>query len=277
MKINEEVAGLLEKVREKGPLVHHLTNYVTVNDCANITLAIGASPVMADDINEVKEMVSLASSLVINIGTLNSRTVEAMLEAGKKANELGIPVVLDPVGAGATPYRTEVAKRILENINLSVVRGNISEIKVLYGIDTITKGVDAAESIAADSDKLTEEKEFAKAVAKKLNTVIAITGAVDIISDGEKLYTIENGHKIMSKVTGTGCMCTSLIGSFLGAGEDNLLAALSGVVSMGIAGEKANKKVEVENSGTGSLKVYILDEIYKLNEETILSRGKIYE
>ncbi|MEQ8199270.1 MAG: hydroxyethylthiazole kinase [Clostridiaceae bacterium] len=277
MKINKKIGLLLEKIREKGPLVHHLTNYVTVNDCANITLAIGASPVMADDINEVKDMVSLASSLVINIGTLNSRTVESMLAAGKKANERGIPVILDPVGAGATPYRTEVAKKILGDIKLSVIRGNISEIKALCGLDSVTKGVDAAEAISHDKDKISAEMDFARKAAKKLKAVIAITGAIDIITNGESLYTVENGHKIMSRVTGTGCMCSSLIGSCLGTGEDILTAALSGVAAMGIAGEVAYEKVKEKNLGTGSLKVYIIDEIFKINKETIIKRGKIYE
>ena len=143
MDIKTYIGNLLENVRERAPLVHHITNYVTVNDCANITLSIGASPVMADDINEVEAMTSIASSLVINIGTLNSRTVECMIKAGKKANEVGIPVILDPVGAGATPYRTKVAKTIMDNIELAVIRGNLSEIKTLYGINTKTKGVDS--------------------------------------------------------------------------------------------------------------------------------------
>jgi len=277
LKINKKIGLLLEKIREKGPLVHHLTNYVTVNDCANITLAIGASPVMADDINEVKDMVSLASSLVINIGTLNSRTVESMLAAGKKANERGIPVILDPVGAGATPYRTEIAKKILGDIKLSVIRGNISEIKALCGLDSVTKGVDAAEAISDDKDKISAEMDFARKAAKKLKAIIAITGAIDIITNGECLYTVENGHKIMSRVTGTGCMCSSLIGSCLGTGEDSLTAALSGVAAMGIAGEVAYEKVKEKNLGTGSLKVYIIDEIFKINKETIIKRGKIYE
>lgn len=277
MEINKKIVELLEKVKEKNPLVHHITNYVTVNDCANITLAIGGSPVMAEDINEVCDMVSLASSLVINIGTLNSKSVESMLEAGKRANELNIPVVLDPVGAGATSYRTETAKRIIGEIKLAVIRGNLSEIKTLYGIEGKTKGVDADESISVDGGELEHEKEMARDLAKKLNTTVAITGAIDIITDGKVLYTVENGHKIMSKVTGTGCMCTSLIGSFLGAGDNNLLAALSGIVSMGIAGEIAYESLDKNKGGTGTLKVKILDAIYNLSEVTIMKRSEINE
>lgn len=276
MEVNKKISELLFKLREKSPLVHHITNYVTVNDCANITLAIGASPVMADDINEVLDMVSIASSLVLNIGTLNERTVKAMILAGKRANELNIPVVLDPVGAGATAYRTETAKRILNEIKLSVIRGNLSEIKTLYGIKTQTKGVDSVESICVNLDGFSKVKALAKDFAKRLDTVVAITGAVDIISDGNSIYAVENGHKIMSKVTGTGCMSTSLIGSYLGAGEDNLLAALAGVVSMGIAGEIAYEELS-EKQGSASLKVNIIDAIYNLSEAIIEERGKINE
>jgi hydroxyethylthiazole kinase len=275
VEINKRIIELLKDVKGKNPLVHHITNYVTVNDCANITLAIGGSPVMADDINEVRDMVSLASSLVINIGTLNSKSVDSMIEAGKRANELSIPVILDPVGAGATPYRTETAKRIISELKLAVIRGNLSEIKTLYGIETKTKGVDACDYDSGNSNEFTDEKEMAKAFAN--NTVIAITGAVDIITDGKTLYTVENGHKIMCKVTGTGCMCTSLIGSFIGSGDDNLLAALAGVMSMSMAGEVAYEDLDKNKEGTGTLKVKIIDAIYNLSEATIMERSKINE
>lgn len=277
MEINKKLIELLCSVKEKNPLVHHITNYVTVNDCANITLAIGASPVMGEDINEVCDLVSLASALVINIGTLNSISVESMLLAGKKANELNIPVILDPVGAGATPYRTQTAKKIINEVKLAVLRGNLSEIKTLYGIEAKTKGVDACESVSVNGNELVEEKDMARAIANQFNTVVAITGAVDIITDGKVLYSVENGHKIMSKVTGTGCMCTSLIGSYLGAGENNLIAALAGIVSMGIAGEIANDGLVKYLDGTGTLKVKILDAIYNLSEADITKRSKINE
>lgn len=276
MEVCKKIGEYLNSLREKKPLVHHITNYVTVNDCANITLAIGASPVMADDINEVCDMVSLSSSLVINIGTLNSRTVESMIAAGKIANELNIPVILDPVGAGATAYRTDTARRIMDEVKLAVIRGNLSEIKTLYGIKTQTKGVDTAESIYSGGDKLIEAKNIAKDFANKISTVVAITGAVDIVTDGKIVYSVENGHEIMSKVTGTGCMCTSLIGSYLGAGDDNLTAALAGVVSMGIAGEVAYERLD-KHEGTGSLRINIIDAIYILSEEIIIKRGKINE
>lgn len=275
MDIKVYIGDLLEKVREGAPLVHHITNYVTVNDCANITLGIGASPVMADDINEVEDMTSIASSLVINIGTLNSRTVECMLKAGKKANELGIPVILDPVGAGATPYRTKVAKTIMDNIELAVIRGNLSEIKTLYGINTKTRGVDSLDYTSI-KDELEKAKLLAKEFSKRVGSIIAITGAVDIVTDGNIIYTVENGHKIMSKITGAGCMCSSLIGSYLGTHEDNLLAALSGVVSMAISGELAYESLK-EGEGTGTFKVRLMDNIYNLSKEVIEKRGKINE
>lgn len=275
MDIKTYIGNLLENVRERAPLVHHITNYVTVNDCANITLSIGASPVMADDINEVEAMTSIASSLVINIGTLNSRTVECMIKAGKKANEVGIPVILDPVGAGATPYRTKVAKTIMDNIELAVIRGNLSEIKTLYGINTKTKGVDSLYDTSI-KDELEKGKLLAKDFSKRVGSIIAITGAVDIVTDGKMIYTVENGHKIMSKITGTGCMCSSLIGAYLGTNEDNLLAALSGVVSMGISGELAYESLK-EGEGTGTFKVKLMDNIYNLPKEVIEKRGKINE
>lgn len=272
-----KVIDLLAKLREEKPLVHHITNYVTVNDCANITLAIGASPVMADDINEVEEMVSMASSLVLNIGTLNERTIHSMLAAGKKANGLNIPIVLDPVGVGATYYRTETAKRLIKELNISVIKGNISEISTLYGMDARTKGVDAEENGDVSENDIQSKIEIAKKLASNLNCVIAITGAIDIITDGTKVYTVENGDAIMSRITGTGCMCASLIGSFCAVSSNALEGALAGVLSMGIVGEIAKEKIGISHKGTGSLKVEIMDGIYNLNKDIIAKRGKVYE
>jgi len=277
MEINNKIITLLNKLREKTPLVHQITNYVTVNDCANITLAIGASPVMADDINEASEMVSISSSLVLNIGTLNSRSVESMIKAGIRANELKIPVILDPVGAGATSYRTETCKRIISEVRLAVIRGNLSEIKTIYGIESKTKGVDSSESLSVDSDEFSKGKRMAIALANKLETIIAITGEVDLITDGKTLYTVSNGHKIMSKVTGTGCMCTAVIGSYLGAGDNNLIATLAGIVSMGIAGEIAHESLDKNSEGPGTFRVKMLDAIYNLSETEIMERSKINE
>lgn len=277
--ITESCINALQNIKEKSPLVHHITNYVTVNDCANITLAIGGSPVMADDVNEVLDMVSLASSLVINIGTLNSRTVEAMLLAGKRANQLNIPVVLDPVGAGATPYRTQTAKRIIEEIKLSVIRGNLSEIKTLCGLKAATRGVDSGETMELGlNDKEYKVKQLAemiKPLAKELNCILAVTGATDVITDGQQVVYIENGHPIMSKITGTGCMCTSLIGSYLAANKDIFIATVTAIATMGICGEIAYENLK-DGEGTGSFRTRLLDAVSNFSEEHILKRNKIH-
>jgi hydroxyethylthiazole kinase len=275
MEACSRIAALLLFLREEKPLVHHITNYVTANDCANITLAIGASPVMADDINEVQDITAISSALVINLGTLSKQRLESMLAATKKANELGIPIVLDPVGVGATAFRLEAAKRIISQIKISVIRGNLSEIKALRGMNSKSKGVDTSEVLGCGKND--EAAAVAKTLACELNASVAITGAVDLVTDGSRLFRLENGNSLMSKVTGTGCMCTSLIASFLGAGGDNLTAALAGVVSMGIAGDIAFKRLDTSFEGTGSLKVYIHDAIYKLSPQDIVNRGNIYE
>lgn len=269
--ITSNIAKILGEVRIKKPLVHNITNYVTVNDCANVTLAIGASPIMADDIGEVVEITSISAALVINIGTLNQRTVEAMLCSAKKANELGIPVVLDPVGAGASTLRNKTTEDILSKVKISVLRGNMSEISFIAGLGGTTKGVDASESDLQSKDGVA----IASTVAKKLGCVVAITGATDIISDGERVVTISNGHKMLSNVTGTGCMTTALVGAFCGASEDIFVATLGGIASMGIAGEIAYEKAG--EKGTGSFHIAIIDAISKMTPDVILERAKINE
>lgn len=272
--IAQKVVELLNRLKNKKPLIHNITNYVTVNDCANILLAIGASPIMADDLKESADITSIASALVINIGTLNERTIESMIASGKKANELNIPVVLDPVGAGASSFRNETTKRILEEIKISVLRGNMSEIKFIAGLESETKGVDASESdLKSDSD---EGIRVAKSLAKRFNCTVAITGVCDIVSDGEKSVTIENGTKMLSNVTGTGCMTTALVGGYLGAcetKEDLFIAAVSGIVSMGICGEIAEERAG--NIGLGSFHMAIIDAVSNLDEDILLNRNKI--
>ena len=268
--ITSDAAELINIIRDKKPLIHNITNYVTVNDCANVVLAIGASPIMADDIEEAAEITSISSALVINIGTLNHRTVESMLSSGKKANELGIPVVFDPVGAGASSLRNRTTETILSEVKISVLRGNVSEISFIAGLGSNTKGVDAS-----DKDSNKEGAAVAASVARKLGCVVAITGAVDIISDGERIVKISNGHKMLSNVTGTGCMTTALVGAFCGASTDNFTAAVGGVVSMGIAGEIAYEKAG--DAGTGSFHIAIIDAISKLTKNNISERAKINE
>lgn len=261
----DKIAEDLEKIREIKPLVHHLTNYVVMNETANTTLAIGALPVMAHAQDEVEEMVNLAGALVINIGTLEPYWIESMILAGKKANELGIPVVLDPVGAGATRLRTETAKRILNEIKVAVVRGNAGEISVLSGFGGKVKGVESEEAGG-------EVKEVAKKLSSDYGLVTAITGKVDVVTDGNSGYQVENGHEMLSRITGTGCMATTVIGAFLGVQKDYLLAAAGGLVAFGIAGEKAAKGNEGK---PGSFQVALFDALANLSLDDIKKMGRV--
>ena len=266
---------MLNNVREKSPLIHNITNYVTVNDCANVLLACGGAPIMADDENEVEEITSICGGLNINIGTLNARTINSMLLAGKKANELGHPVVLDPVGAGASALRTSTAYKLIENIDFSVLRGNISEIKTLANGEGSTKGVDADVADAVTEENLPQAVAFAKAFAKKTGAVIAITGAIDIVADSEKAYCIYNGNKMMSSVTGTGCMLSAISAAYVTANPENKLEAEAAAVCvMGICGEIAYERL-TEKDGNSSYRNYIIDAIYNLDGETLENRAKI--
>ncbi len=257
----------LSAIKEKKPLVHHITNYVTVNDCANITLAIGASPVMADDEQEVTDMVSYAAALVLNIGTLNSRTVNAMLKAGQKAKNMGIPVIFDPVGVGATNFRSETAKMILRELSPTVIRGNMSEIKILAGQNVVIKGVDSV----ADS---TDGVRIARELSEKLRCIVAITGPTDIVCSPDRLCFIDNGHPMLTDVTGTGCMTTSLIGAYCGAGKDYFISTAAGIMTMGLAGELAYRSL-LPADGVGTFKQRLFDSVYCLTPEMINEGGKI--
>jgi Hydroxyethylthiazole kinase, sugar kinase family len=264
---------ILGNVNKKHPLVHAITNYVTVNDCANIALACGSSPIMADDINEVEEIVSICNALVINIGALNERTIASMIKAGQKANELGLPVILDPVGAGASKLRTDTALQLLKHVKFSVVRGNISEIKTIDQGSGTTKGVDADINDALNDGNLDQIVKFTKRLSEKTGAVIAITGAIDIVADQKNAFVIKNGHPMMSRITGTGCMLTMLIGGYCGANSDDLLVATAAAVScMGLCGELAFEKVWVQKEGTSSFRTYIIDFMSNMNAE-ILERG----
>ena len=264
MDVIAQISKLLEEVRSKRTLIHHITNYVTVNDCANVVLAIGANPVMADDPSEVEDMVSICNALVINIGTLNERTVASMIKAGKRANALNIPVILDPVGVGATPFRFQSAKKLLEEVHFSIVRGNMAEIKVIAGLEAERAGVDSLEEEV-------DGVNIAKTLAQTLKSVVAITGKVDIISDGVVCYEISNGDIALTRLTGTGCMSSSLVGSFVGASEQPLLSTLAGIATMGIAGEMAAKA----SHGLGSFKIALMDSISLLNVEQLRQNIKI--
>lgn len=267
---------ILENVRNQPPLVHSITNYVTVNDCANIVLACGGAPIMADDINEVEEIIAICNALVINIGTLNERTVASMIKAGKEANRLGRPVILDPVGAGASTLRTETVFKLLKEVQFSVIRGNVSEIKTIASGSGRTKGVDADISDAITEDNLDGMVAFVKALSKKNGAVIAITGAIDIVADSQKALVIRNGHPMMSRITGTGCMLTTVIGSYCGANPDDLLLATAAAVScMGLCGELAFAKVAVEQAGTASFRTYLIDAMSRMDAQTLAGGIKI--
>ena len=269
-------AEMFENVRKTCPLIHNITNYVTVNDCANMVLACGASPIMADDKDEVEEITTICTGLNINIGTLNARTIESMLLAGKKANELSHPVVLDPVGAGASALRTQTAFKLLEQVKFTVIRGNISEIKTLAVGAGTTKGVDADVSDRVTEENLDEAVSFAKAFAAKAGCVVAITGAIDIVADANIAYCIRNGHPMMSSITGTGCQLSALTAAFVAANPNQpLQAAAAAVCAMGLAGEIAHSRL-TEMDGNSTYRNYIIDAIYRLTPEA-LEKGARYE
>src|SRR5438552_7234176 len=255
----------LRRLRERKPLIHQITNYVVMNETANATLALGALPVMAHALEEVEEMAALAGALVLNIGTLSPSWVEAMLAAGRAANSAGVPVVLDPVGAGATSYRTETARRILAEVDLAVVRGNVAEIATLAGREAEIRGV---ESIGA-SDSAAE---LARAAAQELGTVVAVTGAVDRISDGEHTVAVANGDPLLAKITGSGCISSAITGCFLAVRPDAPLAtAAEALVALGVAGEDAAR----DSSGPGSFHVALYDALYVLDPATLDERARL--
>lgn len=268
--------NMLENVRKQCPLIHNITNYVTVNDCANIVLACGASPIMADDKNEAADITEICAGLNINIGTLNTRTIDSMLIAGKRANDLNHPIVLDPVGAGASKLRTDTAMQLLKEVKFSVIRGNISEIKTLASGSGTTKGVDADVADKVTEDNLDEAVAFAKAFAEKTGAVIVITGAIDIAADSKKAYCIRNGHPMMSSITGTGCQLSAMTAAFVTANpEYPLEAAAAAVCAMGYAGEVAYSRL-TEMDGNTTYRSYIIDAVYNMTPE-ILGKGAKYE
>lgn len=268
--------SIFNNVRISTPLIHNITNYVTVNDCANILLACGASPIMADDIEEAAEITTICSGLNINIGTLNQRTIASMFAAGKTSNSLHHPVILDPVGAGASKLRTETALKLLNEVQFTVIRGNISEIKTLAIGTGTTKGVDADVADKVTEDTLSEAVAFAKSFSAQTGAIIAITGAIDIVADSQKAYCIRNGHPMMSSITGTGCQLSAMTATFVTANpSEPLKAAAAAVCAMGLAGEIAHKRL-TPMDGNSSYRNYIIDAIYHLTPEQ-LEKGANYE
>jgi hydroxyethylthiazole kinase len=263
-----EIAGLLERVRRENPLVHNITNVVVTNFTANGLLALGASPVMAYAHEEVAEMAGMAGSLVLNIGTLRPEVVESMLIAGSAANEKGVPVILDPVGAGATAYRTETARRLMEELEICIIRGNAAEIANVAGETWSIRGVDAGNS---DGDVI----ELAESAALKLNTIVALTGKEDVITDGKSTFVVSNGHPILTKVTGTGCLLTSVIGAFTAVEKDFLKAANAALIIYGVAAEVAADKSAMH--GPGSFQAEFLNQLYHLDAEEIYKRSSFHK
>ena len=259
-------ADNLTKLRRDRPLVHNITNFVVMNFTANVLLAAGASPVMAHAENEVEEMVAHAGALVLNIGTLSDSWIDSMLKAGRRATDLGKPVILDPVGAGATSLRTRTAQRILTETRVSVVRGNASEILALADSDLATRGVDSTSSV---NDAATT----AQWLARELGTTLAVTGPVDLVTDGNRILTVEGGHALMPSVTGTGCAASALVGAFHAIDPDPLTAAATALAFYGIAGEMAGTAA----SGPGSFAVALLDILHSLSPEQVRHRCRISE
>lgn len=256
-----QIMDAVSAVRSQSPLVHNITNYVVMNNTANALLAIGASPVMAHWKEEMKDMVSIANALVVNIGTLDEEWIEGMVEAGLAANERKIPFVFDPVGAGATKARTDAAKRIIELCHPTIIRGNASEIMALVDASVKSKGVDSS---ATSNDAL----EAARGLASDSGAVVVISGPTDYITDGEKVYTVEGGHPIMTSVTGMGCTASALVGAFAAVVPDAMEAATSAMAVMSLVGERA----ALNASGNGSMQMHFLDELYALDAETVFNK-----
>jgi hydroxyethylthiazole kinase len=257
-------AALLERVRAERPLIHHITNFVVMNDTANATLALGALPVMAHAREEVAEMVGSAGALVLNPGTLEPAWVEAMLIAGRRAGELGIPIVYDPVGVGATRYRNETGALMLRELRLSVVRGNSGEVGSLAGAGGSVKGVESVEDVG-------DPRAVALSFAKRIGAAVAITGKRDVLSDGKSAVGVDNGHEMMKLVTGTGCMATTVVAVFRAVEEDSLAAATAALACYGIAGEEAARVAR----GPGSFRTALLDALYSLTPSAVEAGAKV--
>lgn len=268
---------ILQRVQQEAPLVHCITNTVTINDCANAALACGGRPIMADDPSETAEVTALAKALVLNTGTLHQQTIPAMFASGQAANERGIPVILDPVGAGVSRFRTEHILRLLEQIQFSVIRGNRSELNAIAHGCANRNGVDA-DSQPMNGEQLDETLAFAGRLSRSTGAVITVTGAADIVTDGQTAYLIRNGHPQMARITGTGCMLSTVTGVYCAANPDCLLEAAAAAVSVfGLCGERGAKLAAQSGNGigTGSLKRYLFDCLSTGTPETLLGGMQI--
>ncbi len=259
-----KAAENLSKIRETTPLIHNITNYVVMNYTANVLLSMGASPVMAHAENEVEEMVAFAGALVLNIGTLSDAWIRAMITAGKKARKMGTPVVLDPVGSGATTLRTQTATQIIRETGVDLIRGNASEILSLTADDSRTRGVDAMHTVD-------DAARIAKVLATELKTTLAITGPEDVVTDGTRVAKILGGHPLMARVTGTGCSATAIAGAFMAVDPDPFTAACSALAFFAVVGKKAGEHA----AAPGSFMIALLDALYTITPQELEAEGQI--
>lgn len=279
-EITSKIEKSLAEIRQKNPLTHCITNSVTINDCANAVLAIGGSPFMAEDAEELEEVVAIADVLVINIGKLSKEQIKSMKISAEAANKTNTPIVLDPVGVGVTQLRNETTLDLIENYNMTAIRGNISEIKAiakLVGVideNNTAKGVDVNIDDMITEENLQANGDLIKELASKLNTTILASGPIDILSDGETTIAIDNGDDMMPLITGSGCMLSSIVGSGVGA-SNPLDGTLVAILAMNIAGEKARAKVEEKDEGTGSFRAYLIDYLYKTTSESLINESNI--
>ena len=276
----ENIDETLKNIKEKNALTHCITNSVTINDCANAVLAIGGSPFMAEDADELEEVVTIADVLVINIGKLSKDQIEAMKISCETADKTNTPIILDPVGVGVTELRNKTTVDLIKNHNITAIRGNISEIKAiakLFGVldeSNTAKGVDVNAEDVITEENLKANGNLICELASKLNTVILASGPIDILTDGETTIAIDNGDDMMPLITGSGCMLSSIVGSCIG-GSSPLEGSLVAILAMNIAGEKARAKVEEKDEGTGSFRAYLIDYLYKTNSESLINESNI--
>lgn len=271
------LSAALRRVRQTTPLVHNITNYVTVNDCANALLACGGSPIMSDEPLDVGDIQTICGGLVLNIGTLNERTIEGMKVAAAKASELGHPIVLDPVGAGASTLRTETAGMLLDSYDVKVIRANMSEVKALAGAAAATRGVDVNPDDVVTEDNLQASAAFARQMAAKTGAVMAVTGAIDIVADADRAFAIRNGSPIMGKITGAGCMLTCVVAAYAVANSDALFeGVVAAVANMGVAGEIAETRMQPVD-GNASFRTYLIDALYNMNGQALEAVARVEE
>lgn len=267
MEAVKKASELIKIIKESRPVIHHITNYVTMNDSANIILAIGGSPIMANAAEEAAEVVAASKALVLNMGTPNQDNFRSMLIAGKTANKLGIPVIFDPVGAGASSYRRELCSRLLAEVRPDVIKGNLSEMRYLAGFEGSSCSIDST----GDCDDVSE---LVTGLAGQMSCIAACTGRMDVVSDGKTTFIIDNGHEMLKRITGTGCMTASLAGVFCSVTRDYMLGTIGGILTMGICGKLAFDCLK-PGEGTGTFKARLMDQVYNLDAGTFLREGHV--